>query len=212
MKATILLGTLKKAELSNTETLCEFLVGRMEGKGIRCEIIKLVNYEIPPGTCSNLGEGDEWPEVLDKVLDSKIVILATPIWWDSHSSLIQRVIERLDELHDQVLAGESSPLEGRVGGIVITGDSDGSQHIIGNLCNFFNATGLLIPPYATLSVLWKDQAKGANPAREDLLRKYESDYADTADKMIQQLLEYAARSEDTYDIPPDDTLPSKGDK
>ncbi len=29
MKATILLGTLKKTGLSNTETLCEFLSGRM---------------------------------------------------------------------------------------------------------------------------------------------------------------------------------------
>lgn len=194
MKATILLGTLKKAELSNTETLCEFLAGRMERRGIRCEIIKLVNYEIPPGTCSNMGEGDEWPGILDKLLDSKIVVLATPIWWDTHSSLIQRVIERLDELHDQVLAGESSPLEGRVGGIVITGDSDGAQHIIGNLCNFFNAIGLLIPPYATLSVLWKRQAKGAQPAREELLHKYATEYAQTADKMITRLLDFASHA------------------
>lgn len=191
MKATILLGTLKKVELSNTETLCEFLAGRMEREGISCEIIKLVNHEILPGTHSDMGEGDEWPGILEKLLDSKIVIIATPIWWDSHSSLIQRVIERLDELHDKVLAGEGSPLEGKVGGIVITGDSDGSQHIIGNLCNFFNAAGLLIPPYATLSVLWERQAKGANPAREELLHKYESDYAGTADRMIRQLLKYA---------------------
>jgi hypothetical protein len=33
MKATILLGTLKKTGLSNTETLCEFLSGRMEREG-----------------------------------------------------------------------------------------------------------------------------------------------------------------------------------
>jgi hypothetical protein len=40
MKATILLGTLKRSDLSNTETLCEFLSGRMERDGIRCETAK----------------------------------------------------------------------------------------------------------------------------------------------------------------------------
>jgi multimeric flavodoxin WrbA len=193
MKATILLGTLKKTELSNTETLCEFLSGRMERQGIRSEIIKLVDYRVLAGTYSDMGEGDEWPGILEKVLGSGIVILATPIWWSNQSSLIQRVIERLDELHDKVLAGEPSPLEGKVGGVVITGDSDGAEHVIANLCNFFNAVGLLIPPYATLSVLWERQAKGKNPTREELLKKYEANYAETTDKMIRQLLKYAPK-------------------
>ena len=126
------------------------------------------------------------------MLDSEIVILATPIWWSNQSSLIQQVIERLDELHDEVMAGKPSRLEGKVGGIVITGDSDGAEHVIANLCNFFNAVGLLIPPYATLSVLWERQAKGKEPTKEELLGKYESDYAETADKMIRQLLKYTS--------------------
>jgi multimeric flavodoxin WrbA len=193
MKATILLGTLKKTGLSNTETLCEFLSGRMEREGVRCETVKLVEHRVPPGTYSDMGEGDEWPNILRRVLDSEIVIIATPVWWGNQSSEIQRVIERLDELHDKVLAGEPSPLDGKVGGIVITGDSDGAEHIIGNLCNFFNAVGLLIPPYATLSVLWERQAKGKEPTKEELLKKYESDYAETADKMIRQLLKYAPK-------------------
>ncbi len=192
MNATILLGTLKKSDLSNTETLCEFLCDRMERNGIRCRIIKLVDFEILPGTYSDMGKGDQWPGILEKILDSEMVILATPIWWGNQSSEIQRVIERLDELHDKVRAGESSPLEGKVGGIVITGDSDGAEHVIGNICNFFNAVGLLVPPYATLSVLWERQTKDKNPTKEEMLRKYESDYAQTADKMIRQLLKYAS--------------------
>ena len=193
MKATILLGTLKKSGLSNTETLCEFLTGRMEREGIRCETIKLVGRRVLPGTYSDMGESDEWPNILRRLLDSEIVILATPIWWGNQSSEIQRVIERLDVLHDEVLAGKPSRLEGKVGGVVITGDSDGAEHVIGNLCNFFNAVGLLIPPYATLSVLWERQAKDKEPTKEELLRKYEADYAETADKMIRQLLKYVSR-------------------
>ncbi len=190
MNATILLGTLKTDGLSNTETLCEFLSQRMERQGIQAEIIRLVDHDILSGTCSDMGEGDAWPPILDKVLASDIVVFATPIWWDNHSSLIQRVIERLDELHDEVLAGKPSRLEGKCAAIVITGDSDGAQHVIGNLSNFFNAIGLLLPPYATLSVLWERQAKDKRPTREELMEKYEKDYAETADKLVRQLREH----------------------
>lgn len=193
MRATILLGTLKREGLSNTETLSEFLTGRMEHSGISCEIVKLVDHAVSAGTYSDMGPGDEWPSILAKLVASQIIIIATPIWWSNQSSVIQRVIERLDELHDMVLAGKPSPLDGKVGGIVITGDSDGAQQIIGNLCNFFNGIGLLIPPYATLSVLWERQGKDADPTKEELLAKYEADYAGTADRMIQQLVKFAPR-------------------
>lgn len=191
MKATILLATLKSEGLSNTETLSQFLQDRMAQRQIDCSIVKLVHHEILPGTRSDMGPGDEWPRILRQVLESDIVIFATPIWWDNHSSLMQRVIERLDELHDKILAGEPSPLKGKAGGIVITGDSDGAQHIIGHIGNFFNAIGLVLPPYATLSVLWERQAKGERPTREELLEKYEADYAGAADKMIAGLEEFA---------------------
>jgi hypothetical protein len=39
-------------------------------------------------------------------------------------------------------------------------------------------------------VLWERQAKGKSPTREELLSKYESDYAGTADKMTRQLLNH----------------------
>jgi multimeric flavodoxin WrbA len=188
MKATLLLGTLKKSGLSNTETLCEFLSSRMAKQGIECDTVKLVNHRIEPGTSSHMGEGDEWPAILDKVLGAEILIAATPIWWNNQSSLTQRVIERLDEIHDQVMSGKPSPLEGKAAGIVITGDSDGAQTVIANLCNFFNAIGIVVPPYGTLSVLWERQAKGAKPTKEELMTKYEADYASTADKMIRQLV------------------------
>jgi multimeric flavodoxin WrbA len=193
MKAVILLGTLKRSGLSNTETLCEFLARRMKKEDVRCELVKLVDHGVLPGTCSDMGKGDDWPAILKKVLASDIVIFATPIWWGGQSSEIQRVIERLDEIHDGILAGKPSPFEGKAGGIVITGDSDGAEHVIGNISNFFNAIGLLIPPYATLSVLWDKQAKDKKTSRKTLLEKYESDYADTADKMIRQLVKYARR-------------------
>lgn len=192
MKAIILLGTLKKEGVSNTATLSEFLSSRMTGRGIENETIKLVDHNILPGTCSDMKSGDEWPAILKKILSADILVFATPIWWGNHSSEIQRVIERLDELHDEILAGRKSRLEGKAGGVVITGDSDGAEHVIGNVGNFFNAIGLLFPPYSTLSVLWEGQAKDKKTSKSDLLKKYKKEYASDADKMIDQLIKYAA--------------------
>jgi multimeric flavodoxin WrbA len=190
MKAIILLGTLKKEGLSHTEVLSEFLARFFHQQQIDCTIIKLVNHHILPGTYCHMGPGDDWPAILGQLLASDIIIFATPIWWGNQSSEIQRVIERLDELHDEILAGKPSQLEGKIGGVVITGDSDGAQHIIANISNFYNAIGMTLPPYASLSVLWEGQKKGAITSREELLKKYEADYGGTAETMVRQMLRF----------------------
>jgi multimeric flavodoxin WrbA len=192
MKAIILLGTLKKEGVSNTEVLSEFLAGFFRKQQVECSIIKLVHYNILPGTYSDMGPGDDWPNILQQLLAADIIIFATPIWWGNQSSEIQKVIERLDELHDEILAGKKSRLEGKMGGMVITGDSDGAQHVIANISNFFNAIGIALAPYATLSVLWEGQKKGAKTSREELLKKYEETYAGTAETMVRQILRFRA--------------------
>ena len=194
MKAIVLVATLKKGGLSNTQVLSEFLVEHLQKQNVQCEIVKLVQHNILPGTYDDMGAGDEWPSILAKIVASDIIIFATPIWWDNHSSELQKVIERLDKVHDEILAGQTSRLDGKAGGIVITGDSDGAQHIIGNIANFFNAIGLVFPPYATLSVMYEGQAKEAKTTREELWKKYEEEYTATAEKMVTQLINYSPRN------------------
>jgi len=188
MKAIILLGTLKREGLSHTETLVEFFTGYLQKKSVAFEVIKLVRYHILPGTYSNMGEDDDWPAILEKITAADILIFATPIWWGNHSSETQRAIERLDELHDEIMEGKLSRLEGKIAGIIITGDSDGSQHIIGSIGNFVNALGMFVPPFATLSVQSKAQAKKKNTPKEELMVMYEKEYAETAKKMVERLV------------------------
>ena len=193
MKALILLATLKKEGLSNTQTLAEFLSVHLKAKRIDVEIIKLVNYNILPGTYTNMGGGDEWPAILRKILAAKIIIFATPIWWGSHSSEMQKVIERLDNLHDEIVAGKKSKLDGKIGGIVITGDSDGGEQLIGIISNFFNGIGILLPPYATIAVLGDEHAKTAKTTRAELMKKYKKEETKTAKTMAAQLAKYARK-------------------
>src|SRR5690606_27395062 len=108
MKAVILLGTLKSKGLSNTETLSEFLINKLTFRSVECELIKLVDFNIRPGTYTRLEEPDDWPALLEQILSANIVLFATPIWWGNHSSEIQKIIERLDHLHDEILEGKQS--------------------------------------------------------------------------------------------------------
>ncbi len=191
MKALILQATLKKEGQSNTQALSEFFTKKLEEKKVQCEIIKLIDHNILPGTYSNMGKGDKWPGILKKIIEADIIIFATPIWWDNHSSLMQRVIERLDEIHDEILSGRKSRLEGKVGGIIVTGDSDGAEYIVGNICNFFNNIGIIIPPYSNLTVLWKGQSKGKPSSKKELMKKYKKEYSKAAETMASQLVKFS---------------------
>ena len=187
MKAIILLATLKKKGRSNTETLVEFFTDYLKEQNIEYEIIKLVNQTIVPGSYTHMDVKDDWPAIYQKILEAKILLFATPIWWNNHSSELQRCIERLDEVYDIILAGEESPLDGKIGGVIVTGDSDGVEHITGNIANFFCSIGVTVPPYTSLGVIWDGHAKDAKKTKAQVLQYYKRTYAEDAKAMAESL-------------------------
>jgi multimeric flavodoxin WrbA len=187
MKAIILLSTLKKKGRSNTETLVEFFVTYLKEQNIDYEIIKLIDHTIVPGTYTHMDTKDDWPAIYQKILDAKILLFATPIWWNNHSSELQRCIERLDEVYDIILSGEDSPLDGKIGGVIVTGDSDGVEHITGNIANFFCSIGVTVPPYTSLGVIWEGHAKDAKKTKSQLLQYYKRTYGKDAQAMAESL-------------------------
>ena len=105
LKATILLATLKpKSSVSHTEGLCQLLIEELKNKDVSTDLVRLVDRYIPPGVKTRIDDKDEWPEIVERLFKSDIIIFATPIWWGVHSSLMQRVLERLDELNDELSA------------------------------------------------------------------------------------------------------------
>ena len=77
-------------------------------------------------------------------------------------------------------------LRAKPGGIIVAGDSDGAQHIIGSVSNLFDAIALVISPYATLSVTGEKQAKDSNVTKEKLLEKYKQEYVDSVETMAKR--------------------------
>jgi len=187
MKAIILLATLKKKGRSNTETLVDFFGPYLKEQSIEYEVIKLADHHIVPGTYTHMDIKDDWPEIYQKILDAKILLFATPIWWNNHSSELQKCIERLDEVYDIILSGEDSPLDGKIGGVIVTGDSDGVEHITGNIANFFCSIGVTVPPYTSLGVIWEGHAKDAKKTKPQLLQYYKRMYAKDAKAMAESL-------------------------
>lgn len=183
MKALVLLASLKEKGPSNTAVLSEFVMEYLEKEGIECETIRLAQHTIVPGTYIKMDTRDDFPEIYERILASDIILFATPIWWNSHSSILQRVIERLDEVFDIINKGKPSPLEGKFGGIIITGDSDGVEHVTGNIANFFCSLGVTIPAYGALGVIYEGHAKGKRTAKAALLKHYQAAYAKDAQSM-----------------------------
>jgi len=186
MKALIILATLKEKGLSNTEVLTEFASEYLTKEKIDCEVIRLAEHTISPGSYIDVGTGDDFPGIYDKIIDADVLIFATPIWWNNHSSELQRVIERLDEVFDIIEEGKPSPLEGKLGGVIITGDSDGVEHITGNIANFFCCIGVTVPAYSSLGVIWEGHGKQKKTTRAALRKYYRKEYAQDAEAMAKQ--------------------------
>ena len=91
--------TLKQnPDVSNTEALCKLLIERLQAHepDIETEIVRVVDYNVLPGIENDEGEGDEWPQILEKIKRCNIFVPAMPIWMGVRSSIAQRIIERLD--------------------------------------------------------------------------------------------------------------------
>ena len=119
INAIILVGTLKtSSEISNTDLLSEFFAKHLLTYGVRSEIIRLIDYDIRPGVYTRV-DSDDWHAIYEKIMVTDIVVFATPVWWGIQSSL-QRVIERLDEIHDEIMESGKSKLTNKVAGIRVT--------------------------------------------------------------------------------------------
>lgn len=155
-------------ELSHTEALIKVSKAIMEANGIVAEVIRPVDYDLPPGVYPDMTEHgfarDDWPDLCRKVLDTDILVIGTPIWLGEESSVCRRVIERL--------YGESGKLNekgqyiyyGHVGGCIVTGNEDGIKHCAMSIFYALQHLGYVIPPQADAG--WIGEA-GPGPSYAD---------------------------------------------
>jgi multimeric flavodoxin WrbA len=163
MKALFINCTLKRApDFSNTGALAEKAAVQLKQLGFETEIIRLNDYNVLTGNTSDEGEGDEWPQILEKIKACHIFIIATPIWMGHLASTSQKVIERLDAIfRDENLAdkttGQYMPY-GKVGGCLVTGNEDGAHSCAAQVLWSLQEVGFTIPP--NVNAYWVGKAGG----------------------------------------------------
>ena len=136
-------------DASSTEEVALQVIDAMQQyAAVTHEIVRLSDKRIPVGLGYKESEDDEWPAIVEQIKRADIVLFATPIWWGGRSSLMQRVIERMDAFDEDVIKGGRSVLLNKVAGVVITGSEDGAQATLAGILSTLTFLNFTIPPNA----------------------------------------------------------------
>ena len=165
LRALILACSLKSspAESSSVQLGREVLdvLGEHEVSG---EVIRVVDHDIRFGVSTDEGDGDEWSAIRQKMLDSQILVIATPIWMGQPSSVCKLVLERLDaELSETDDEGRMLTY-GKVAVVAVVGNEDGAHHVSAEVFQALNDTGFTIPAAAV--TYWVGEAMQTEDYRD----------------------------------------------
>jgi len=143
--------TLKSAkgdEPSSTDALLSQLTGQLRKFDVETEVVRVVDHDIKPGTDHDMGNGDAWPALREKLLAADIVVIATPIWVGQPSSVAKRVLERIDAFIEELDDKNRMKTFGKVGLVVVVGNEDGAHHVAAEIYQALNDLGFSLPPTA----------------------------------------------------------------
>ena len=153
LKALFINCTLKPSpQMSHTNGLMAKSIAIMEKHKVSVEQIRAVDFDIAPGVYHDMTkhgfEKDDWGKIYKKVMDADILVLGTPIWLGSKSSVCSRVIERLYAESGETNGFGQYIYYGKAGGCIITGNEDGIKHCAMNILYSLQHLGYTIPPQA----------------------------------------------------------------
>lgn len=179
-----------RPEISNTEEVAALVLENMKSYPVKLtsEIIRLADQKLPVGLGFRESPEDDWPAITEKIKAADIVLFATPIWWGNRSSLMQRVIERMDAFDEQYIAGGRSALYNKVAGVVITGSEDGALSAMGTIMMVLTWLGFTLPPEC--AAYWVGEV-GKPPSQDREKRRKNDATQHMAKNLARNLLYYA---------------------
>lgn len=141
---------------SSSELLGQQVLDALAPYDVRGEMVRVVDFDVKPGVEADMGDGDEWPGIRDKVLAADILVFATPTWMGHMSSVAQRVLERLDAHLSETDAEGRPILAGKVAVVAVVGNEDGAHAIIADAYQGLGDVGFSIPSQG--GVYWNGEA------------------------------------------------------
>ncbi|RYF94980.1 MAG: flavodoxin family protein [Caulobacteraceae bacterium] len=165
LKAQPLNCTLKRDGDSSTDAMLNLLRKDFERCGVKvAETIRIAAHNVLPGVTSDEGEGDDWPDIREKILAADILILGGPIWMGQPSSVTKRVLERLDAFLDETDDEGRMPSYGKVAVCAVVGNEDGAHHTSAEVFQALNDVGFTIP--AVAACYWVGEAMGSTDFKD----------------------------------------------
>ncbi len=153
--------TLKRGggEKSSTDKMIGLIAAALGKHGVEFgETLRLADFNILPGVTSDEGEGDDWPDLRERILAHDILIFGTPIWLGQMSSIAKRVLERMDAFLGETDDRGRMPSYGKIAVLAIVGNEDGAHHVTATLYQGLADEGWTIP--ANGAAYWVGEAMG----------------------------------------------------
>ncbi|GAA5053533.1 NAD(P)H-dependent oxidoreductase [Streptomyces sp. SID10815] len=190
MRALVINCTLKPSpQPSNTEALAATVITALQGHGVQVDVVRAVDLDLRPGVRTDMGDGDDWPRVHEKLLASRILVIASPTWVGRPSSVAQRVLERMDAMLGETDDQRRPVAYNRVAGVVVTGNEDGAHHVISEISGALADIGYTIPGQA-----WTYWHLGPGPGPDYLDDDRGHDWAASTGRAMASNLVHAARA------------------
>jgi len=160
LRALALNCTLKPSPaLSSTERLAREVLDALEDHGVEGEHVRVVDLDLRPGVEKDMGDGDEWPRLRERILAADVLVFATPTWMGQTTSVGQRVLERLDAELSETDAEGRPTMFGKVAIVAVVGNEDGAHHICAEVFQALDDVGFTIP--AQGCTYWNGEAMGS---------------------------------------------------
>ncbi|UQX86893.1 NAD(P)H-dependent oxidoreductase [Jatrophihabitans telluris] len=146
LRAVALVCTLNPSPArSSSDLLARQVLDALADQGVAGSTVRVVDHDVKPGVTLDQGDGDEWPAIRQQIIDADILLVSTPTWMGQHSSVCQRVLERLDaELSEKDDQGRLLTY-GKVAIAAVVGNEDGAHHVSAVLYQCLNDVGFTIP-------------------------------------------------------------------
>ncbi len=133
---------------SSSVLLGQQVLDQLEKHGVSGELIRAVDHNISPGMETDMGDGDDWPAIRDKILAADILLISTPIWLGHPCSISQRILERLNADLSTTDDQERPIMFDKVGIVAVVGNEDGAHKTASDLFQGLSEVGFTIPAQA----------------------------------------------------------------
>jgi multimeric flavodoxin WrbA len=148
--------SLKPEGPSSTQKLLDQLFDQLADHGVSGDAIRVAAHDVKPGVEADMGGGDEWPAIRERILAADVLIVGTPVWLGNPSSVARRVLERCDAFISETDDAGRMVTFGKVAGAVVTGNEDGAHACIAQIYQGLADCGFTIPQNA--ATYWVGEA------------------------------------------------------